>query len=242
MKNKMNLGYILSVILLLSLALSAGCSSQPAASTSGDNSVYERPDTVTSADEAKQLLIDGNKRYTEGALANLDLGDTRRQELLEGQKPFATIISCSDSRVPPELLFDQGLGDIFTIRNAGNIIDSVTMGSVEYAVEHLQTPLLVVLGHEKCGAVTATVEGGEAPGSIGAIVQKIAPSVEKAKAAGASEEDLINNSIDENIKATIAELEKSPIVEHALENGKLTVVGAKYLLKSGEVEWFEDAE
>ncbi|KAF1085676.1 Carbonic anhydrase [Sporotomaculum syntrophicum] len=208
----------------------------PNADTSGK--FYERPETIASGDEAKQLLIDGNKRFMQAKQANLDLGSTKRTALLKGQKPFAAILSCSDSRVPPELIFDQGLGDLFIIRNAGNIIDPVSLGSIEYAIEHLQVPLLVVMGHQNCGAVTATVEGGEATGSISAIVKRIAPAVEKAKAGkNMSKEELIEKSIKENIKATIRIIERSPILEHVLANGKLTIVGAEYHLVSGEVQW-----
>jgi len=202
------------------------------------DSIYERPEIVTSGTEAKQLLVDGNKRFMEAKQANIDMGSTKREALLKGQKPFAAIISCSDSRVPPELIFDQGLGDLFIIRNAGNIIDAVSLGSIEYAVEHLKTSLIVVLGHQSCGAITATVEGGEAPGSISAIVKKITPSVEKAKQAGdVSNEELIEKSIRRNVKATITEIEMSPIVKHALKNGELSILGAEYHLDSGEVEW-----
>ncbi|MCL6560150.1 MAG: carbonic anhydrase, partial [Firmicutes bacterium] len=149
------------------------------------------------------------------------------------------VLACSDSRVPPELLFDQGLGDLFVIRVAGNIVDPDVTGSVEYAVEHLHTPLVVVMGHEKCGAVAATVAGGEAPGSIGALVAKIKPSVEKAKAAGASGADLAEKATDENIKAMITELEKSHVIKELADHGKVKVLGAKYYLGSGEVKWLD---
>src|SRR5512140_1143168 len=101
-------------------------------------------------DEALQKLMDGNKRYVEGKLASKDLGDTKRKELLKGQKPFAIVVTCSDSRVPPELLFDQGLGDVFVIRVAGNVVDPIALGSIEYGAEHLNSPLLVILGHSNC--------------------------------------------------------------------------------------------
>jgi len=193
-----------------------------------------------SGKEAVQMLIDGNKRFTTGKLAVKDVGSGRREELAtKGQKPFAVVITCSDSRVPPEILFDQALGDLFVVRTAGNIVDPIAVGSVEYAVEHLNTPLVVVLGHEKCGAVIATVDGGDAPapGSIGSIVEKIKPSVQKAMAAGAEGTELYEISCNENIKATIAEIEKSHIIEHFVKDGKLTVTGAKYFLGSGEVEF-----
>lgn len=201
-------------------------------------SVYERPAVVT-AEEAKKLLIEGNKRFTAGLPAQKNMGSAKRLELKEkGQKPFAVILTCSDSRVPPELLFDQSIGDLFVVRNAGNILDSASLGSIEYAVDHLHTPLVVVLGHDKCGAVKAAVDGGEAPGSIGAIIEKIKPSVEKVLAAGISGDELYARVEDENIKSVVAELKENPVIKHFMEDGKVTVVGAKYYLGPGEVIYF----
>jgi carbonic anhydrase len=202
--------------------------------------VYKRAETITSAEEAKKLLEEGNKRFIEDKAAKQDISSEKRKTLsTKGQKPFAIIVSCSDSRVPPELIFDQGLGDVFVVRVAGNVVDPIAIGSVEYAVEHLKAPYILVVGHEKCGAVKATVEGGEAPGSIGSIVEKIKPSVDKAKATGATGDELVEKAVDENVTAVIAELEKSPIVGEAIEGGKLTIAGAKYHIESGEVTWFE---
>ncbi len=149
-------------------------------------------------------------------------------------------MTCSDSRVPPELIFDQALGDLFVVRLAGNVVDPVAIGSVEYAVEHLCTPLVVVMGHEQCGAVKAAVDGGKVPGSIGAIVQKIQPSVEKVQAAGTVGADLYEQTVDENVRAVIAELKGSPVIEHLLHAGQLTIVGAKYHLSSGEVDFLAE--
>ena len=203
--------------------------------------VYQRAEVIKTAEEAQKLLVEGNQRYTSGHLLKQDLGAAKREHLVtKGQKPFAVVVTCSDSRVPAELIFDQGLGDIFVVRVAGNVMDQVAMGSVEYGVEHLHTPLLVVMGHEKCGAVQATVDGGEAPGSIGAIVAKIKPSVEKAKAAGVTGDALYEAVTDENIKATIAEIEKSPIVEELIHEGHLKIVGAKYHQSTGEVVFIEE--
>jgi len=197
--------------------------------------VYQRPAKVD-AKQALQLLEDGNKRYVDDMVLKKDLSSGRRIDLVKnGQKPFAVVLACSDSRVPPEIFFDQALGDIFVIRVAGNVVSPIEMGSIEYGVEHLHVPLLVILGHENCGAVKATVDGGEAPGSIGAIIEMIKPSVEKAKAAGYSGSELYEKATDENTKAMLAEVEKSPIVKHLVEHGELTVVSAKYMLSSGEV-------
>lgn len=248
-KKKTGLIFLLVTILIVTLSLASGCA--PKEPTTGATKpettpapILTRPDVVTSAAEAKKLLVAGNERFVKGELAKKDLGSERRQKLLtEGQKPFVAIVSCSDSRVPPEVIFDQGLGDLFVIRVAGNILDKVEIGSVEYAVEHLHVPLVLVMGHEACGAVKATVEGGKAPTeNIGAIVEKISPSVEKAKAMGATGKELIEQSAEENVKAMIAELEKSPIIKEAVEHGKVTISGAKYHLGTGKVEWFEDTK
>lgn len=239
-----------SITMVLVMLLSVGLFSLAGCSNTGKESakqtmtssekVYQRAEVIKSAEEAQKLLVEGNQRYTSGQLLKQDLGAAKRDQLItKGQKPFAVVVTCSDSRVPAELIFDQGLGDIFVVRVAGNVMDQVTMGSVEYGVEHLHAPLLVVMGHEKCGAVKATVDGGEAPGSIGAIIEKIKPSAEKAKAAGATGDALYEKAADENIKATIAEIEKSPIVEELMHEGHLKIVGAKYHLSSGEVVFTE---
>ncbi len=197
--------------------------------------VYQRPEKVN-AKEAMQLLVDGNQRYIDGKILPKEMGSAKREALVsQGQKPFAAVLTCSDSRVPPELIFDQALGDLFVIRVAGNVVSPVEMGSIEYGVEHLETPLLVIMGHENCGAVKAAVDGGEAPGSIGSIIEMIKPSVEKARAAGVSGKELYEKATDENTKAMLAEVQNSPIVKHLMDHGKLTVLGAKYHLESGKV-------
>ncbi len=203
------------------------------------SNVYTRPEVKT-AEEAKKLLMDGNARFVSAKVLGEDLSQTTREKLAKGQAPFAVVVTCSDSRVPPELIFDQGLGDIFIIRTAGNVVDPVTIGSVEYGAAHCKAPLLVVMGHESCGAVKATVEGGKPEGSIGSIVAKIQPSLAKVKAGGAKEDELVEKTVDENIKAVIAELEKSPVIEELVKGGKLTIVGAKYHLETGEVEWLAE--
>lgn len=195
----------------------------------------------SAGDEAVQKLMDGNKRFVSSKLMKKDLGDTKRKELLKGQKPFATIITCSDSRVPPELIFDQGLGDIFIIRVAGNVVDPIELGSIEYGVEHLHTPLLFLLGHEKCGAVTATIEAkGEPEGNIGAIVKKIMPAAEKAKKKGGTKDEVLETAIKENVKNVYKDImKKSSIVSHLVKEGKLKIVGGEYMLSTGKVEMIE---
>ncbi|MBZ9688620.1 carbonic anhydrase [Clostridium estertheticum] len=167
---------------------------------------------------------------------------TKREELINGQHPFAVIITCSDSRVPPEFIFDQGLGDLFVVRVAGNVIDKIELGSVEYAVEHLKTPLIVVMGHENCGAVEAAVEesGKKQHGNIGAIIDKIEPSVKKVKSKNLQGENLVEQVTNENINNSSRELKHSKIIKEELKKGNIKIVEAKYLLKSGVVQWFNN--
>jgi carbonic anhydrase len=196
--------------------------------------VFASEGAAGNPDESLKKLVEGNERYVKGAMTHPDANSARRDEVAKGQHPFAIILGCSDSRVPPEVIFDQGLGDLFVIRTAGNVADDVAIGSIEYAAEHLGSPLLVVLGHERCGAVKATVDGGEAPGHIGSIVKAIKPAVDKAKG---EKGDLVDNSVRENV-AMIREklLESKPILAELVEKGKLKIVGARYDLDDGKVE------
>lgn len=195
----------------------------------------------STGDEALQKLMDGNKRYVSGNLMKKDLGDTKRKELAKGQKPFAIVLTCSDSRVPPELLFDQGLGDIFVVRVAGNVVDPISLGSIEYGAEHLNAPLLFILGHSKCGAVVATIDAkGEPEGNIGAIVKKIKPATEKAKKKGGTKDEILETAIQENVKNVYDDVMKnSKIIPHLVEEGKLKVVGGEYSLATGEIKMIE---
>lgn len=249
LERKVVLGGLLAGTLLLNSLVLSGCGSE--ANKTGENGgekavtapsaqVYQRQEIIKSPDEALNLLKDGNARFAGEKILPDNLGDERREELKKnGQHPFAVIVSCSDSRVPPEIIFDQALGDLFVVRVAGNVIDPVALGSVEYAVEHLGSPLIVVMGHEKCGAVTATVKGGEAPGSIGAIVEKIKPAADKARETGLSGDQLVEKATELNVEISMVELEKSAIIKELVEQGKLKIVGAKYHLGSGQVQWLE---
>ncbi|MBM4136351.1 MAG: carbonic anhydrase [Nitrospira sp.] len=191
-------------------------------------------------DESLTKLMDGNKRFVSGNLAQKDLGDAKRKELAKGQKPFAIVLTCSDSRVAPELLFDQGLGDVFVVRVAGNVVDPIALGSIEYAAEHLNSPLLVILGHSKCGAVAATLEAkGKPEGNIGAIVSKIMPAAMAAKKKGGSHDEILETAIKENVKNVYKDVMKSKIINHLVHEGKLKVVAGEYSLATGEVETIE---
>ncbi len=184
--------------------------------------------------QALQDLIEGNKRFAAMRQTHPNQDKARRDEVKTGQKPFAVIVGCSDSRIPPEILFDQGIGDLFIIRLAGNIVDDTALGSVEYAVDHLGTPLVVVLGHSNCGAVTAVAKGAEAHGHIGSIVQRIAPVVDWARNRSG---DLIDNAIRENARRVAADISSSqPILSKMVEEGKTAVVPMYYDIDTGLVE------
>lgn len=188
------------------------------------------------ADAALQKLMDGNSRFVSGSMSHPDQSSERRAEIVSAQHPFAVVVGCSDSRVPPEVLFDQGLGDIFVIRTAGEVMDNATIGSIEYAAEHLSVPLVVVLGHDSCGAVKAAVAGGEAPGQIAYLAEAIAPAVAKANET-ATKDELLNESIDVNTEMVVDQLKSTePILSEYVKEGKLKIVGARYHLDSGKVD------
>ena len=175
--------------------------------------------------KALELLKEGNARFVSGALTPKDHYEEERRKLSEGQHPFAVVLCCSDSRVVPEILFDQKLGDLFVIRNAGNVVDLHVLGSIEYAVEHLGAPLVVVLGHSNCGAVTATCQGGEVLGHIVDIVKHIKPSI--------STDCCVNDNARRHAECMARRIEGDPIVKHL----KAKVVSAFYDIASGVVEW-----
>ncbi len=192
------------------------------------------------ADEALQQLMEGNKRFIEQQMTGHKLCDVAaRKSLTQGQKPYAVILTCSDSRVPPEIVFDKGLGEIFVIRVAGNVIDPIVLGSIEYAAEHIGSPLVMVLGHEKCGAVTAAVDAkGKPEGNIGAIVKTIAPAVKEARKTytGKDKAQLVETAVDANARLVAANLTKqSSVLKHLVKEGKLKIVTAKYDLDDGTV-------
>ena len=182
-------------------------------------------------------LVEGNKRFTSLKMIHPDQTATRRTEVRNEQHPFAIILSCSDSRVPPEIIFDQGIGDLFVVRVAGNVLDNAVIGSIEYAVEHLNVKLIVVLGHERCGAVSAAVKGGEVPGHLRYLVEAIQPAVEKAKQLSG---DLLENAVLINVKNVVAQLKSSePIIEEFVHENKVNVVGARYDLDDGAVTFLK---
>lgn len=183
-------------------------------------------------DTALQKLMDGNQRFTQHHPQYPDQSEARLTEVSQAQHPFATILSCADSRVPAELVFDQGIGDIFDVRVAGNISTPETLGSIEYAVALLGTPVLMVLGHERCGAVTAAVQGEALPGDIGSFVKAILPAVERVKGKAG---DTVDNAVTANVLYQIEQLTRSPLLSERLQSGALKIVGGRYDLDTGRV-------
>jgi len=188
-----------------------------------------------SAEKVWAELMDGNKRFVAGKPRTHDVVALRRK-LASKQSPNVIILSCSDSRVSPELAFDQSLGDPFVVRTAGNVADPVALGSIEYAVEHIHSPLLVVMGHQKCGAVIAACSGEKMPSSnLDAIMNKISPAVTQAKTY-AKAGDLVESAIKENVHQSAKDvLANSEIIREAVKSGALSVVEAEYQLDTGEV-------
>jgi carbonic anhydrase len=188
-----------------------------------------------SANEIWASLMAGNARFVAGKTQSLDVVALRR-ELASGQAPDVIILSCSDSRVSPEVIFDHSLGDLFVVRTAGNIADPVALGSMEYATEHLHSSLLIVLGHQKCGAVNAACSGEKMPSAnLQAIVDKIEPAVVRAKSHSKADE-LVEAAIKENVHQSAKDaLANSAILSEAVHSGKLQVIEAEYELETGKV-------
>ncbi|HEX4953542.1 MAG TPA: carbonic anhydrase [Thermoanaerobaculia bacterium] len=203
---------------------------------------------MISAREALERLREGNQRFVSGVRSSATLtSQTRRSELASGQEPFAIILGCSDSRVPAEIVFDQGLGDLFVIRVAGNIVASSQVGSVEFAAERFGTPLVVVLGHSRCGAVEATLEELMRPRedqsrNLRSIVDRVRPSVEALLATELRHdpEALVRHAVRANVRVSANHLRHgSEVLEGLIQAEKLLVVGAEYSLETGVVDFFD---
>ena len=202
---------------------------------------------MLTAQEALIRLQEGNQRFVEGKSTRNTNYTRRRNELVDGQTPFAIILGCSDSRVPVEIVFDQGLGDLFVIRIAGNIVAPSQIGSIEFAVETFQTPLVVVLGHTHCGAVAATLNQIRQPQAsrsqhLCSIVECIRPAVESLSEirTNLAYERLLERAIRSNVRMSVNQLQRgSSFLEEMYDSGSLWIVGAEYSLESGEVDFFE---
>lgn len=219
MTKKATVGAVVAVVGVMAMAIGTGAQRGPPA-------------------DPLERLMEGNRRYVSGTVERPRQDHLTREAVAKGQKPFAMLVSCADSRVPPEVLFDQGLGDLFVVRAAGNIADTVALGSLEYGHAVLGSKLIVVLGHEYCGAVDAAVKGHDVPGHIAEVVRQIKPAAEKSR----GEIDMLNAAIDHNVRDVATGLRaRSEILRAAVDSGALRIVGARYDLDSGAVTLVQTA-
>jgi len=198
--------------------------------------------TVLTYKQARAALEEGNARYVAGQPLRPDQTLGRRAAVATEQHPFAAVLSCADSRVAPEVLFDQGLGDLFVVRSAGQVVDRAVLGSLQYGVEHLAPPLLVVLGHSGCGAVKATLEAvktkAKASGTaIDDLVTAIKPAITEAEEIGTDEKSFLDVATALNVERVLEHLKADPVVGGAVAKRKLKVVGAVYDLATGSLDW-----
>ena len=192
---------------------------------------------VTTGDQALQRLLEGNKRFVENQSEDVDESEARRIEVSKSQHPFATVLGCVDSRVPIELVFDRGLGDLVVVRSAGEVLDHSVTGSLEFGVAELKTPLLMVLGHQRCGAIDATIKALDAKetdeeGDIGYLVKALSPAVQQVTGKPG---DRLTNAVHANVDLVLAQLRKSTVLGPLEKAGKVKLVGAYYELDTGKV-------
>ena len=196
---------------------------------------------ASNPDSVLAWLKSGNNSFVHGEFNLLGIDSSLRMELSKAQHPKAVILACSDSRVSPELIFDKGLGDLFVIRVAGNISDDAVVGSIEYAVEHLHTSLVVVMGHKNCGAIAAAVADQQKPDEINNHIRYVTDKIEQAIATvKLNENDATQKALLSNIIFTVSSLNESrPVLSEAIKKGELKIVGAVYDLSSGKVQWLK---
>lgn len=194
----------------------------------------DAPTPTVTADHALKVLLAGNQSFVAAGGACPRQSPSRRSSVAATQHPIAVVIGCADSRVPPEAVFGQGIGDLFVIRVAGNIIDDAVLGSVEYAVEHLGVPLVIVLGHERCGAVRAALAKQPPHAHVAALVDRIRSAIALARKQPG---DVVDNAVRANVAASVKQVQSSqPVLAPMIRNGKVKVVGARYDLDTGAVE------
>ncbi len=191
---------------------------------------------AVSAEQALKLLLEGNQRFVAGKLEHPNQTPARRAELAKGQQPFAAVLACSDSRTPPEIIFDRGLGDIFTARVAGNSADQVVVESLDYSVKHLGVRVVMVLGHRRCGAVTAAVESYDNE-NVGPMLKELYPAV---RATRGMPGDPVENAVRENVKLVMKNLAASQALSAMVKSGELKIVGGIYDLDTGAIEMLKD--
>lgn len=248
------LGAIVAASILYATAVQGAGGQAPGGQAAGDHGAAPRsghalaaspvdPHAATggrsSADLALEELVLGNARHVVARHEHPDQDSARRREVALGQHPIAVIVGCADSRVPPEIVFDQGLGDLFVVRCAGEVVDAAALGSIEYAVEHLGATLVVVLGHERCGAVKAVLDGGEAHGHVADLLRAIRPAVDAVRGMPG---DTLDNAVRAQIAVVKGQIEESePLLAERARQGEISVVGARYDLDTGEVDFLGSA-
>ncbi len=193
-----------------------------------------------SAEQALKLLLEGNQRFVAGKLEHPNQTPARRAEVAKGQHPFAAVLACSDSRTPPEIIFDRGLGDLFVVRVAGNVADKVVIESLDYSVKHLGVRVVMVLGHRRCGAVIAAVEGHEEEGKdVGPMLKELDPAVAATKGMAG---DPVENAVRANVKLVMLNLATSSELRAMVISGELKIVGGIYDLDTGTIEMLKAKE
>ena len=233
--------------LLLSGAAAAAAMSLTSSSALAAEPAHAHSGSGLTPDQALARLVDGNRRFVADRPNTSDISTKRRLELAKGQTPFAALVGCADSRVGPEHLFEAGLGELFIVRTAGNYVDAAGQGSLAYAVSALNVSLIVVLGHERCGAVGAAVSvvenNAQLPASLSRMIEPILPAVISARAAAAPGADLLDASVTANVRRVVAGLRTNsdPLIAEAMAAGRVKVVGARYDLDTGAVDFFDRA-
>lgn len=225
-------------------AAALGCFAATALPLPGFAAELSHEKTDMTPDRALQALKDGNRSFSTDSPVRAVQGRERRIEIALAQTPFCVLVSCSDSRVSPEILFGRGLGELFIVRNAGNTVDTAALGSIEYAVSQLGVPLILVMGHSRCGAVLAAVDvvrnNTVYPGAIGRMIEPIVPAVLSVKDKPG---DLVENAVRANVSRIVSRLRTAsePALIDPLEHRQLRVVGAAYSLDTGSVDFFDEA-
>lgn len=238
MKNRGQHGRVILVLAGMLVAATAWGATQPATHAAPPAAHGQTQTAMPTPDAVLSELKAGNQRHQSHQYAHPHQSAARQKELVKGQSPHAVILACADSRVAPEIVFDRGLGDLFVVRVAGNIATDAEIASIEYAAEHLHTPLVVVMGHQSCGAVGAAIEGGEAAGHLPTLVRAIQPAVDAARSLKG---DLTANTVRINVQMVVEQLRASkPVLAHLVSEGKLRIVGAVYALDTGRVEWLPE--
>jgi len=201
---------------------------------------------MTDAVTALQRLREGNQRFVNDKTADTESHSLRREALVDDQRPFAIILSCSDSRVPAELIFDQGIGDLFIVRVAGNISAPSQLASIEFAAEQFGSPLVVVMGHSNCGAIKATLGEARLPAeqrtaNLRVLIDRIVPVIEPLldTELATQPDALLEAAVRENVNSTVAALKLSPVLDRLTRDNGLIIIGAEYSLESGAVEFFD---